>query len=189
MALKQRIGLTTDQFLLFVGGADPRKNHRVVMEAASLILTHLQGKTLVFAGTPMHPFGSYEGTAQSFGLTGRVLCPGRLTQSDLQLLYSFADLLIFPSLYEGFGMPVLEAMACGAPVITSKTTALGEVAGDAAMLVDPSNAREVADTMIQVIENESLRASLKARGFARAKQFTWSRAAVQTCELYASLLR
>jgi glycosyltransferase involved in cell wall biosynthesis len=118
-----------------------------------------------------------------------VLCPGRLTQSDLQLLYSFADLLIFPSLYEGFGMPVLEAMACGAPVITSKTTALGEVAGDAAMLVDPSNAREVADTMIQVIENESLRASLKARGFARAKQFTWSRAAVQTCELYASLLR
>ena len=189
MALKQRIGLTTDRFLLFVGGADPRKNHRVVMEAASLMPTHLQGRTLVFAGTPRHPFGSYESTAQSFGLTGRVLCPGRLSQSDLQLLYSFADILIFPSLYEGFGMPVLEAMACGAPVITSKTTALEEVAGDAAMLVDPSNAREVADTMIQVMENETLRASLKAKGFARAKQFTWSQAAVQTWELYASLLR
>jgi glycosyltransferase involved in cell wall biosynthesis len=188
MALKQRIGLTTDRFLLFVGGADPRKNHRVVMEAASLMPAHLAGRTLVFAGTPTHPFGSYEGTAQAFGLTGRVLCPGRLSQGELQLLYSFADLLAFPSLYEGFGMPVLEAMACGTPVVTSKTTALGEVAGNAAMLVDPCNARDVADAMIKVIEDEALRASLKAKGVARAGQFTWAQSAMQTCQLYASLV-
>ncbi|HKY71406.1 MAG TPA: glycosyltransferase family 1 protein [Nitrospira sp.] len=188
-ALKQRIGLTADRFLLFVGGADPRKNHRVVLEAASLIPTHLEDRTLVFAGTPVHPFGSYEGTAKSYGLTGRLLCPGRLSQWELQLLYSYADLFIFPSLYEGFGMPVLEAMACGAPVITSRTTALGEVAGDAAMLVDPYDAREVADTIIQVLENDTLRASLKAKGFERIKQYPWSQSARQTCELYASLLR
>ena len=189
MALKQRIGLTTDRYLLFVGGADPRKNHRVVMEAASLVSTHLDDRTLVFAGTPTHRFGSYENTAKSCGLIDRLLCPGRLSQKELQLLYSYADLFIFPSLYEGFGMPVLEAMACGAPVITSETTALGEVAGDAAMLVDPRNPREVADTMVQVLKSEALRESLKAKGFARIKEYTWSRSARQTYELYASLLR
>jgi glycosyltransferase involved in cell wall biosynthesis len=189
MDLKQRIGLTADRFILFIGGADPRKNHRVVMEAASLMPAHLEKRTLVFAGSPRHPFGSYEDTAHRYGMTARVLCPGRLCQRDLQLLYSYADLFIFPSLYEGFGMPVLEAMACGAPVITSKTTALGEVAGDAAILVDPSNAREVAQSMIQIIEDDALRASLKSKGFARARQYTWSLAASKTCELYASLLR
>jgi glycosyltransferase involved in cell wall biosynthesis len=189
IALKKQIGLKDDRFILFVGGADPRKNHRVVLEAASLIPKQLEDQRLLFAGTPTHPFGSYEGTAKSFGLSGHILCPGRLSQKELQLLYSYADLFIFPSLYEGFGMPVLEAMACGAPVITSRTTALGEVAGDAAMLVDPYNAREVADTIIQVLENEALRASLKAKGFERIKHYTWSQSARQTCELYASLLR
>ena len=189
MALKQRIGLGADRFILFVGGADPRKNHRVVLESASLIQRQLEGRMLLLAGSSVHAFGSYEETVKSFGLAGRVLCPGRLTQDDLQLLYSHADLFIFPSLYEGFGMPVLEAMACGAPVITSKTTALGEVAGDAALLVDPHNPRELADRMIEALESESLRASLKAKGFARIKQYTWTHSALQTCDLYASLLQ
>ena len=188
-ALKRRIGLNTDRFVLFVGGADPRKNHRVVLEAASMIRTQIDGRTIVLAGSPTHAFGSYERTAASYGLTGLVLCPGRLPQSDLQVLYSFADLFIFPSLYEGFGMPVLEAMACGAPVITSQTTALGEVAGDAAMLIDPQDARQVAQAMSDVLDSESLRASLKVKGFTRVKEYTWSRAALETGELYASLLR
>jgi glycosyltransferase involved in cell wall biosynthesis len=188
-ALKQRIGLTADRFILFIGGADPRKNHRVVMEAASYMPAHLEKTMLVFAGSPRHSFGSYEDTARRYGITGRVLYPGRLSRTELQLLYAYADLFIFPSLYEGFGMPVLEAMACGAPVITSKTTALAEIAGDAAMLVDPTNAREMAQSMRQVIEDEALRASLKTKGLAQAKQYTWSQAAAQTCRLYASLLR
>jgi glycosyltransferase involved in cell wall biosynthesis len=188
-ALKQRIGLTDDQFILFVGGADPRKNHRIVLEAASLLATQLAGCALVLAGSPTHAFGSYERTAASYGLTTRVLCPGRLSRYDLQLLYSRTALFIFPSLYEGFGMPVLEAMACGAPVITSKTTALGEVAGDAAMLVDPRDARELADSMSRVLGSEPLRASLRVKGFARVKEYTWTQAAMLALELYASLLR
>jgi len=188
-ALKQRLGLTDDRFILFVGGADPRKNHRIVLEAASLIPTQLAGYAIVLAGSATHAFGSYERTAASYGLTKRVLCPGRLSQKDLQLLYSRTALFIFPSLYEGFGMPVLEAMACGAPVITSRTTALGEVAGDAAVLVDPGDARELADSMIRILDSEPLRASLRAKGFARAKEYTWSQAALLALELYASLVR
>jgi glycosyltransferase involved in cell wall biosynthesis len=188
-ALKQRIGLTHDRFLLFVGGADPRKNHRIVLEAASLMQNRLAGRTLVMAGSPVHAFGSYERTAAAYGITKQILCPGRLSQPDLRLLYTHAEVFLFPSLYEGFGMPVLEAMACGAPVITSKTTALAEVAGEAAILVDPLDARELADGLSRVLENESLRASLTAKGFGRVKEYTWSQAAAQTLDLYASLLR
>jgi glycosyltransferase involved in cell wall biosynthesis len=188
-ALKRRIGLTTDRFALFVGGADPRKNHRTLLEAASLIRKSLHGTTLILAGSPTHPFGSYADTAASYGMSALVLCPGRLSREDLQLLYSSADVFVFPSLYEGFGMPILEAMACGAPVITSKTTALGEVAGEAAVLIDPHDARALADAMERVLGSESLRASLKAKGLVRAKHYTWSRAAAQTLELYSSLCR
>jgi glycosyltransferase involved in cell wall biosynthesis len=188
-ALKRRIGLTTDRFALFVGGADPRKNHRTLLEAASLIRKSLHGTTLILAGSPTHPFGSYADTAASYGMSALVLCPGRLSREYLQLLYSSADVFVFPSLYEGFGMPILEAMACGAPVITSKTTALGEVAGEAAVLIDPHDARALADAMERVLGSESLRASLKAKGLVRAKHYTWSRAAAQTLELYSSLCR
>ena len=119
----------------------------------------------------------------------QVVCPGRLSREDLRLLYSYCDLFVFPSLYEGFGMPVLEAMACGAPVITSKTTALGEIAGDAAMLVDPGNVRELGEAMVTTLADESLRESLKAKGFLRTQQYTWEHAAELTMELYISLCR
>ncbi|HET9844132.1 MAG TPA: glycosyltransferase family 1 protein [Nitrospira sp.] len=187
--LKQRIGLKTDRFILFVGGADPRKNHRKVLEAASLIRKQLDGRTVLLVGSPMHAFGSYEQTAASYGMAAHVLCPGRLSREDLRLLYSYADLFVFPSLYEGFGMPVLEAMACGAPVITSNDTALGEVAGDAAVVIDPHDARALADSMVQVLENETFRISLKEKGFLRVKSYRWSHVASQTLSLYSSLCR
>jgi glycosyltransferase involved in cell wall biosynthesis len=120
-------------------------------------------------------------------LTEKVLCPGRLSTNDLQLLYSFADLFVFPSLYEGFGMPVLEAMACGAPVLTSNSTALAEVAGDAAVLADPQDARALGEAMIRALEDEPLRIALKIKGFARAKQFSWEQAATKTVAMYHEL--
>jgi glycosyltransferase involved in cell wall biosynthesis len=106
----------------------------------------------------------------------------------LRVLYSNADLFVFPSLYEGFGMPVLEAMACGTPVITSKTTSLPEVAGDAAVLINPEDAEELADAIIQVLDDDSLQADLRARGLERAKQFTWQRAAQQTLAVYREIV-
>lgn len=86
-------------------------------------------------------------------------------------------------------MPVLEAMACGAPVITSNDTALGEVAGDAAVVIDPHDARALADSMVQVLENETFRISLKEKGFLRVKSYRWSHVASQTLSLYSSLCR
>ncbi len=182
--LRKRIGLTAEHYVLFIGGADPRKNHQTFLEAAEMVRKKLGSRMLVLVGSPIHPFGDYEKTARRRSLLEKVLCPGRVSTNDLQLLYSSADLFVFPSLYEGFGMPILEAMACGAPVLTSNSTALAEVAGDAALLADPQDARALGEAMIRVLEDEPLRAALKVKGFARAKQFSWEQAAAKTVELY-----
>jgi glycosyltransferase involved in cell wall biosynthesis len=187
--LRKRIGLSSKPFILFVGGADPRKNHRRFLESAALVRKQFAERTLLLVGSPSHPFGSYGDSAKSYGLLDQVVCPGRLSKEELQLLYTYADVFVFPSLYEGFGLPVLEAMACGTPVITSQTTALAEVAGDAALLVDPSDARAMAEAMVKVLESESLRSSLKAKGLDRVKLFTWRQAASQTLDLYQELCR
>ena len=185
--LRKRIGLKAERYVLFIGGADPRKNHQIFLEAAEMVRKKLGSRMLVLAGSPIHPFGDYEKTARRRSLSERVLCPGRLSTNDLQLLYSFTDLFVFPSLYEGFGMPVLEAMACGAPVLTSNSTALAEVAGDAAVLADPQDARALGEAMIRALEDEPLRAALKIKGFDRVKQFSWEQAAVKTIGLYREL--
>jgi glycosyltransferase involved in cell wall biosynthesis len=185
--LRNRIGLTSGHYVLFIGGADPRKNHQIFLEAAEMVRKKLGSRRLVLVGSPTHPFGSYEESARRRSLTEQVHCPGRLSMHDLQLLYSSADLFVFPSLYEGFGMPVLEAMACGAPVVTSNSTALAEVAGDAAVLANPQDARALGEAMVRVLEDEPLRAALKVRGFARAKQFSWEQAATKTVALYREL--
>ena len=185
--LRKRIGLTADHYILFIGGADPRKNHQIFLEAAEIVRKKLGPRMLVLVGSPVHPFGNYEESARRRSLTEKVLCPGRLSTNDLQLLYSSTDLFVFPSLYEGFGMPVLEAMACGAPVLTSNSTALAEVAGDAAVLADPQDARALGEAMVRVLEDEPLRAALKIKGFARAKQFSWDNAAAKTMALYREL--
>jgi glycosyltransferase involved in cell wall biosynthesis len=143
----------------------------------------------VLAGDSTHRFGNMTRTVAQCGMEGRVVCPGRLPIEDIVRLYSHADLFVFPSLYEGFGMPVIEAMACGAPVVTSDRTALPEVAGDAALLVNPESDEELAETMVRILRDASLRESLRAKGFERARQFTWERAARQTLAVYKELCK
>jgi glycosyltransferase involved in cell wall biosynthesis len=143
-----------------------------------------KGHRLVLAGDSTHRFGSMAETIAQCGVKGRVVCPGRLPVEDIVRLYSHADLFVFPSLYEGFGMPVVEAMACGAPVVTSNRSSLPEVAGDAALLVNPESDEELAEAMARILRDASLRESLRRKGFERAKQFTWERAARQTLEVY-----
>jgi alpha-1,3-rhamnosyl/mannosyltransferase len=113
---------------------------------------------------------------------------GSLAEEDLAVLYSHAGLFALPSLYEGFGLPVLEAMACGAPVVCSNAGPLPEVAGDAALFLKPEDPEEWAATMLDVLTNASLRAELRRRGFARAKEFSWQRSAQATREVYREAL-
>ena len=182
--LRQRLALPTERFILFAGGADPRKNHQTLIRAYARVAELLNPYSLLMVGESTHRFGDIRETARTFGLEDRVVCMGLLPVGELRLLYSQADVFVFPSVYEGFGMPVLEAMACGAPVITAKTTALPEVAGDAAVLINPVEVEELADAIVRVLEEPELRESLRAKGFERVKRFTWERAARQTLAVY-----
>jgi glycosyltransferase involved in cell wall biosynthesis len=171
-------------YILFVGGADPRKNHATLFQAYAGKASIRQSHTLVVVGDSFHRLGNIMETARTLRIGDRVACTGTVPADDLRCFYSHADLFVFPSRYEGFGLPVLEAMACGAPVITSNTTALPEVAGDAAILINPEDPEELAEAMIRVISDTRLRETLQGRGIERAREFTWGRTARQTLAVY-----
>lgn len=185
--LRSRKGIPRTGFVLFVGGADPRKNHKNFLAAAARCREAWKGRSLVLVGASSHRFGNYQETAQAYGLEDHIVCTGQVTIQELRLLYSYADLFVFPSLYEGFGMPVLEAMACGSPTITSTTSGLPEVAGGAAVLVDPDDPDQLGDAIRRVLTGQQLREDLRARGLERAKQMTWDAPAAQTLALYREL--
>jgi glycosyltransferase involved in cell wall biosynthesis len=184
--LQSRFGID-GPYILFVGGAEPRKNHRALFRAytkhSSLQRTHC----LVVIGNPNHWMGTIEQTSKDLGILHRVVSLQNLSINDMRSLYSHADLFVFPSFYEGFGFPVLEAMACGVPVITSKGTALQEISNSAAVLVDPHNDEELGCAMQHVIEDQEVRRTLRRKGIERAKTFTWERAAEQTWQVYAQI--
>lgn len=181
---RRRFMIPTERFILFVGGADPRKNHQTLLKACARRAALLKDHSLVLVGDAVHRFGDMRQSARVHGLGDRAVCPGRLPIEALRQLYAHAAVFVFPSIYEGFGMPVLEAMACGAPVVTSRTTALPEVAGDAALLVDPEDVDAIGEAIVRLVEDRGLRDRLRAKGFEHVKLFTWERAARSTMALY-----
>jgi glycosyltransferase involved in cell wall biosynthesis len=118
----------------------------------------------------------------------QIICAGYASDADLNLLYNHARAFIFPSLYEGFGLPVLEALQCGTPVICSRTTALPEVAGEAALFIDPQDSDTLKQAMLQIITDDQLRSSLSHKAMDRAKQFSWKKCADRTIEAYQSIV-
>jgi glycosyltransferase involved in cell wall biosynthesis len=196
---KARYHLEGD-YLLYLGMLHPRKNLVRLVEAfyaAMLDLAgcgrsasnrNLSGLKLVIAGQRGWLYNAIFERVQRLGLTGRVVFPGYVADQDKPALLSGALAYVFPSLYEGFGLPILEAMACGVPVLTSNCSSLPEVAGEAALLVNPHNTTEIADGLIQLITNVTLRRQLVERGYRQLQTFSWPKAAAQVLEILENVI-
>lgn len=174
-----------ENYILFVGSLEPRKNIKGLLKAYSIIPAGMRKAfPLVIAGAKGWLNSDIPPLLASLGIKESVRFTGYIDSADISALYSGAVLFVYPSLYEGFGLPILEAMSCGTPVVTSNTSSMPEVAGDAALLVDPLNAEELAFGMETVLEKESLRVEMKKKGLARAASFSWDRCAKETVEVY-----
>jgi glycosyltransferase involved in cell wall biosynthesis len=187
--LRARYGLGGRRYVLSVGTLQPRKNYvRLIRAFANLEPEAVEPEAqLVIAGGRGWLYQDIFAEAERHGDRVRLL--GFVDEADLPALYRNAALFAFPSLYEGFGLPVLEAMACGVPVVCSNASSLPEVAGDAALLVDPLDTDGLAEAMARVLEDAGLRREMVARGAAQAARFTWARAARQLVGVFDALQR
>lgn len=173
-------------FLLFVGTLQPRKNLVGLLRAYSRVPERLRLPLYVVGGQGWM-FQEIYDEVISLGIAEDVHFPGYAASESLPLWYSAATAFLYPSFYEGFGLPVLEAMACGAPVVTSRTSSLPEVVGDAGLLVSPDNPEEIAAAITDLLDDSALRERLSAKGVEQARQFTWRRTARETAAVYRSV--
>ncbi|MBI3978215.1 MAG: glycosyltransferase family 4 protein [Chloroflexi bacterium] len=175
-------------YVLFVGTLEPRKNLPTLLKAFQRLRASGRSERLVLAGRPGWLAGDLAGLVQSLGLADAVHFTGPISIEDLRALYWHAGALALPSFHEGFGLPAVEAMACGTPVVASRAGALPEVVGDAGLLVDPADAIGLAEALGRVLEDRHLRDALRQRGFSQAGSFSWERTALETYDLYARVM-
>ena len=199
-AARRSVGLERP-FLLYVGSWERRKNllglidvFARIAEAEPELTLALVGMRPSIEGKKVHGVEEWtaastlDGRARELGLEGRVRALGRLPRADLVALYSAAELFLFPSLYEGFGLPVLEAMACGLPVVASSRSAVPEVVGDAGPVADPEDPDAFARAALSLLRDSAARDSARARGIERARSFGWDRTARETLAVYRRTL-
>jgi glycosyltransferase involved in cell wall biosynthesis len=189
-AVRQRYNLP-ERFILSVGTLQPRKNFTTLIEAFSRLKLGAgswklgtRNLKLVIVGGKGWLYEAVFARVETLGLQGEVLFPGFVADEDLPPLYNLAEVFALPSWYEGFGLPPLEAMACGTPVVTSNTSSLPEVVGDAGLMVEPIDVEGLAAEMGRVLGDSDLRREMVQRGLARAREFTWERAARQLLKVY-----
>ncbi len=175
-------------FVLNVGTLEPRKNHLRLIRSFAQLLPHHPDLRLVLVGGKGWLYEDVQAEVARLKLQGRVVFPGFVADADLPALYSLASVFAYPSLYEGFGLPVLEAMACGTPVVCSNASSLPEVAGDAALLVDPTDVEALARALDQGLSDQPMRQAMRTRGQAQAARFTWSAAARTLLDAYHQAL-
>jgi glycosyltransferase involved in cell wall biosynthesis len=186
-AVRARYGLSVP-YVLYVGTIEPRKNLvRLIQAFAPLKKRGLPHKLVLVGQAGWHCEPIYA-EVEKQGLQGDVIFTGYVPFEDLPALYSAAEVMAFPSLYEGFGLPVLEAMACGTPVVTSASSSLAEVAGEAALLVDPYSVEAIAYALFAVYSDATMAEELREKGTRRAAHFTWESAARSTLDLYEQVL-
>jgi glycosyltransferase involved in cell wall biosynthesis len=172
----ERYGLKSGQYLLFPGNTWPHKNHRKAFEALRVLReVHGLDPLLVCTGSVKEAHGELLGAIRQLRLDDRVRFLGYRPVTDMPALYEGAAALLFPSLFEGFGLPLLEAMWCDCPIVSSNATSLPEIAGDAALLVDPRSPEELAHALNRVLTDDGLRQALIERGRRRAREFSWAK--------------
>lgn len=178
-----------ERFAFWVGDFRPEKNLRFLIEGWSRLKSRMKDiPVLVLAGAQSGEFGAMRKEVAKLGLEGTVLFPGFITDEDLPAVYSAATLFVFPSLYEGFGFPPLEAMACGTPCVVSNSSSLPEVTGPAALLFNPESLDNLEDCVIRLLTDSELYDHLREEGLRQSALFPWSKAAEETLEVYRRVL-
>ena len=176
------------QMILYVGTIEPRKNLVRLVEAFSCVAQDFPAVALVIAGMKGWMYDDLFHRVQDLGLASRILFPGFIAEEDKVSLLCAAKVFAYVSLYEGFGLPVLEALACGIPTVTSNTSAIPEVAGNAAILVDPTDVKQIAGALRTLLSDSDLRNQLAEAGLIQAARFTWERTAAETLRVYRNVL-
>ncbi len=183
--IRTRYGLNTP-YIFYCGSLSPRKNIVRTLEAFAAIKGNIPHNFVVTAGKSWKDRPVFD-AVKRLHLSDRFVKLGTVPVEDMPALYGMADMFVYPSLYEGFGLPVLEAMACGCPVLTSNTSSLPEVAGDAALTVDPRDASSIASGMLKILTDREEAERLRNKGLERARRFTWEKTARETIDVFNSL--
>lgn len=181
--LRTKYGLL-GRVILFVGLIEPRKNLERLIRAYAKLKSLHQDSCLVLAGSQGWGYEAVLRAVSESGVKDRVFFPGFIPDRELPSLYNLADVFVYPSLYEGFGLPVLEAMSCGTPVVASRVSSMPEIAGDAALLVDPHDVDSIAQALERVLVDRTLRERMAEGGIRRSQPFTWERTARETLAAY-----
>jgi glycosyltransferase involved in cell wall biosynthesis len=178
-----------EKMILFVGTIEPRKNVTRLLRAFARAkrAAHLP-HCLVLIGARGWKYAEVDAVIEQEGIGGDVIFTGYVPQNELPRWYRAAELFVYPSLYEGFGLPPLEAMACGTPVVTSNASSLPEVTGDAALVVTPDNETALTDAIVRALNDHTLREEMITRGLMQAAKFSWARAAGETVDVYRAVL-
>jgi glycosyltransferase involved in cell wall biosynthesis len=183
MVTRARYGLP-ERYLLSVGTIEPRKNLNRLLDAIALLRDQREDVKLVIVGRLGWLYDDFLDKLENFEYADAVLRPGFVPDADLPAVYQGATATVCASLYEGFGLPLLESMACGTPVVSSDAASLPELGGDAARYFDPLDVEDMAATLIQVWRDAELRKHMTQQGLERAAHFSWQRAARETIDVY-----
>lgn len=179
-----------DPFILYIGGLSPRKNITRLIEAFELLKRkYKKNIKLVIAGKKGTNYEAYRKKVQSFSLEDHIIFPGFIKMEHMPYIYNASELFVYPSLYEGFGLPPIEAMACGVPVISSNITSMPEILKNAAILINPRDSYALSEKIYEVLTNKSFSKELSVRGLKKAKELNWEKTASLTLEAYKEIYK